>query len=45
MANSARIWITMRNCVFVDYDILWDTVMKDLPPLIVTLDKIVGEWA
>ena len=28
---------------FVDCDILWETVMKDLPPLIMALEKIVGK--
>lgn len=26
---------------FVDYDILWDTVNTDLPPLITGLEKII----
>ena len=28
---------------FVDCDILWDTVIKNLPPLLAELDKILGE--
>jgi len=28
---------------FVDCDILWETVMKDLPPLIAALEKVVGK--
>jgi uncharacterized protein with HEPN domain len=30
---------------FVDYDILWDTVMNNLPYLIAALEKIVDEEA
>ena len=38
--------VSMRNRLihgydFVDYDILWDTIMQDLPPLIDTLEKTV----
>jgi uncharacterized protein with HEPN domain len=28
---------------FVDHDILWDTIVVDLPPLIATLEKVVGK--
>ncbi len=30
---------------FVDYDILWDTVTNDLPPLITELERILAEEA
>jgi uncharacterized protein with HEPN domain len=38
--------VSMRNRLihgydFVDYDILWDTLKSDLPPLIAALEKIV----
>jgi uncharacterized protein with HEPN domain len=29
----------------VDYDILWDTVTRNLPPLLAALEEIVGEEA
>ena len=40
--------IGMRNRLIhgydvIDYDLLWDTVTNDLPPLIVTLQQIVTE--
>ena len=38
--------VSMRNRLihgydFVDYDILWDTINSDLPPLIEILEKII----
>ena len=38
--------VSMRNRLihgydFVDYDILWDTVNTDLPPLITALEKVI----
>ena len=40
--------IGMRNRLVhgydvIDYDLLWDTVVIDLPPLIASLERIVGE--
>jgi uncharacterized protein with HEPN domain len=39
--------IGMRNRLVhgydvIDYDLLWDTITSDLPPLIAALEKIVG---
>lgn len=39
--------ISMRNRLIhgydlVDYDILWDTVTKNLPPLLAALERILG---
>jgi uncharacterized protein with HEPN domain len=33
----------IHGCDFVDYDILWDTVTNDLPPLITELERILAE--
>lgn len=40
--------ISMRNRLVhgydvIDYDLLWDTVTHDLPPLIASLEQILGE--
>ncbi len=40
--------IGMRNRLIhgydvIDYDLLWDTVTNDLPPLIAALEKAIGE--
>ena len=40
--------IGMRNWLahgydVIDYDLLWDTVTTDLPPLIAALERILGE--
>ncbi len=40
--------IGMRNRLIhgydvIDYDLLWDTITNDLPPLITALQQIVGE--